>query len=85
MFEQQQHRVDRIKTHESGATEWKCDECGRHFVMQFEPYKRIILAKGNEEVSHCGGMLSGMTIGVPNAGIGEPGGDKDDSNDPQLH
>jgi hypothetical protein len=53
-----QHHMRKVKTHPGGALEWKCDECGRHFVVQDQPFKRIILAKGDERVLHSGGALA---------------------------
>ncbi|MBI5302187.1 MAG: hypothetical protein HY868_08625 [Chloroflexi bacterium] len=47
----------RLETrHATGAEEWLCDTCGRRFVLQLPPaYKKIVLVRGDENVSHTGG------------------------------
>ncbi len=52
------HRMTQIRVHESGATEWLCENCGRHFVMQAEPFKRIVLTAGDASAAHVGGLMS---------------------------
>ncbi|BCX05727.1 MAG: hypothetical protein KatS3mg053_3665 [Candidatus Roseilinea sp.] len=58
-----EHVMTLVKTYPSGADEWICPQCGRHFVMQWPPhYKRIILQAGDEHVYHSaskGGLLLG--------------------------
>lgn len=47
------HAMVLVRTHESGAEEWHCPECGRRFIMQWPPhYKRIILEAGDEMAMH---------------------------------
>ena len=49
----QQHEMFLDKTYPSGAEEWYCPTCGRHFVMQWPPkYKRIVLNGGDEYAAH---------------------------------
>lgn len=60
------HHVMRlVRKHESGAQEWICDECDRHFAMQTNPFKRIIFEPGNDLVAHMGGALgAGISVNV---------------------
>jgi hypothetical protein len=39
----------------SGAQEWSCPMCGRHFIVQWLPdYQRLILAEGDGNAAHVG-------------------------------
>lgn len=62
---QHQHAMRLVRNHESGAQEWVCDECDRHFAMQVNPFKRIIFRPGNDLVAHTGGAMgAGMSVDV---------------------
>ena len=53
--QQQKHDMVLEKVYESGAEEWHCDQCGRKFIMQWEPaYRKIVLEVGNEHALHSG-------------------------------
>lgn len=47
------HSLMKVAVHESGAEEWRCAECGQHFVMQWKPeYQRVFLCAGDESAIH---------------------------------
>lgn len=92
-----QHQMVMKNSFPSGAQEWYCPTCGRHFIIQWPPnYKRIILDEGDKQAGHAGGT-DGLTMGpmditqmdktAGQAGNqdtpGEPGGNKD-LDDPYL-
>ena len=53
MTSQQNHEMQLVATHSSGAEEWLCPECGRRFVAQWEPnFRRVILEPGDEMMAH---------------------------------
>jgi hypothetical protein len=53
----EKHEMRLEKTHNSGAEEWYCPECGRRFLMQWPPtYKKIVLEVGDEHALHQGGV-----------------------------
>jgi hypothetical protein len=55
-MEQSQHQMVLVQSHESGADEWLCPECGRRFLLQYPPnYKMLVLVRGDEYASHSGG------------------------------
>ncbi len=60
------HSMNLVRTHESGAEEWHCPECGRRFIMQWPPhYKRIVLEAGDEMAMHSaskGGLQMNAAI-----------------------
>ncbi len=53
---QEQHQMELVETHDTGAEEWHCPQCQRRFVVQWPPqYKKIILEAGDEYAIHGGG------------------------------
>lgn len=48
------HHMTLFVTHPTGAQEWTCS-CGRHLVIQYMPYKMIVLAEGDTAAMHSGG------------------------------
>ncbi len=92
-----QHQMVVKNTFPSGAQEWYCPTCGRHFIIQWPPnYKRIILDEGDEQAAHAGGT-DGLVMGPPdilpaeperdpmlNNGSKEEPGDSSDLDDPYL-
>lgn len=56
MTQQATHQMQLRRTHASGAEEWRCTECERHFVVQWPPhYKKIVLVAGDADAIHTGG------------------------------
>lgn len=51
------HRMHKSGTYPTGAELWVCNICGRQQVMQWEPFKKIVLDRGNDKVQHVGGNL----------------------------
>jgi hypothetical protein len=50
-----QHEMVHQGTDPSGAEEWLCQECGRHFVIRWPPdYERLVLDPGDEDAAHHG-------------------------------
>ncbi|MCP4423261.1 MAG: hypothetical protein GY803_02085 [Chloroflexi bacterium] len=64
MFYTEQHTMQLDKTHSSGAEEWHCPACSRRFVLQWAPYKKVVLEKGDEYAAHSGGK-GGLQMGTP--------------------
>jgi hypothetical protein len=53
-----QHQMVVMNTYPTGAQEWFCPTCGRHYILQWPPnYKRIILEEGDNEAVHAGGTV----------------------------
>ncbi len=51
-----QHQMIVVNSYTTGAQEWYCPSCGRHFILQWPPnYKRIILEEGDKQAAHAGG------------------------------
>ena len=47
------HRLVKVAVHQSGAEEWRCGDCGQHFVMQWKPdYQRVFLCAGDVSAIH---------------------------------
>lgn len=47
------HVMTLVSTAPDGVEEWHCPSCGRRFLMEWPPhYHRVILAAGDETVSH---------------------------------
>ncbi len=52
----EQHQMVILNTYSTGAQEWYCPTCGRHYILQWPPnFKRIILEEGNAQIVHAGG------------------------------
>lgn len=47
------HRMELIKEHE-GTEEWLCPECGRRLLIEWNPFKRVVVEVGDENASHSG-------------------------------
>jgi hypothetical protein len=59
---QEQHQMQLVETHDTGAEEWHCPQCERRFVVQWPPqYKKIILEAGDEYAAHSG-VKGGITM-----------------------
>jgi hypothetical protein len=51
----QRHEMTHKGIDPSGAEEWLCQECGRHFVIRWPPnYDRLVLHPGDESAAHFG-------------------------------
>ena len=46
------HSMSLVQTYSSGAEEWRCPTCDRRFILQWEPFKRIILEQGDALATH---------------------------------
>ncbi len=69
MFEaqhqQEQHEMQLVATHPTGADEWHCPTCGRRFLMQWPPnYEKVVLESGDEYAIHTGGK-GGLRLQPP--------------------
>jgi hypothetical protein len=63
MFDTTTHEMELLSTDETGADEWYCRICGRHFRMRWPPeYARVVLVAGDEEATHVGGK-GGLHMG----------------------
>lgn len=59
-----QHEMELLEKYDDGWEEWICPECGRHFFAKWNPFKRDIIEKGNEEVTHSGSYSANYGISV---------------------
>jgi hypothetical protein len=49
------HQIVHQGTDASGAEEWRCPACGRHFIVRWPPdYQRLVLAEGDPDATHVG-------------------------------
>ena len=69
------HEMVHQGTDASGMEEWRCPECGRHFVVRWPPdFERLVLAEGDGDAVHVGAKgetgLTGVQV-TPAAGDAE--------------
>ncbi len=69
------HEMVHQGTDASGMEEWRCPECGRHFVVRWPPdFERLVLAEGDGDAVHVGAKgepgLTGIQL-TPAAGEAE--------------
>lgn len=51
----EQHVMEHRGTLPSGAQEWACPTCGRHFIVSWPPnYQQIVLEEGDANAVHVG-------------------------------
>jgi hypothetical protein len=51
----ERHEMVRKGVDPSGAEEWLCRECGRHFIVRWPPsFERVVLHPGDESATHVG-------------------------------
>ena len=62
MNEGQRHEMVLETTDVSGVEEWYCPTCGRRMTITWEPWKKIILEKGDIYATH-GGSKGILKIG----------------------
>ncbi len=49
----QNHEILVAKRYPTGAEEWYCPTCGRHFIVQWTPsYQGMVLNAGDEKAVH---------------------------------
>lgn len=48
------HSMELEEVHETGAETWACPVCQRRFVLQWRPYKKIVLSEGDILATHQG-------------------------------
>ena len=76
------HEMVHQGTDASGAQEWRCPECGRHFVIRWPPdYDRLVLREGDGNATHFGrkGEVSLLRIQVAPVPDAPSGASDDDS------
>lgn len=54
----EKHKMEMTKKYKSGATEWRCNKCSRHLIMQTTPFKSITLSQGDFKALHYGGQIN---------------------------
>ncbi len=65
MYQSQHHEMRLEKTYASSAEEWFCPDCGRRFLMYWEPeYSKLVLHPGDVHVPHSGSK-GGVRISPP--------------------
>jgi hypothetical protein len=47
------HTMTLIERHE-GTEEWYCPICGRHTLLEFHSWRRVVLEAGDTTVAHTG-------------------------------
>ena len=78
------HALELVQNYPTGAQEWRCPTCDRHFVMRTEPvFKRIILNEGDPTASHSGSR-NGVHIGLPSAPATDGASPDADGMSPEL-
>lgn len=55
MEQQDKHTFDYNGTWSGGEDEYYCPTCGRHILLQMNPYKKTVLAVGDDYAIHSGG------------------------------
>lgn len=72
MQQSKQHAMLLEKTHPSGAEEWFCPECGRRFILHFQPeFEQLnvqVLEAGDEYANHSGSR-GGLRISNTEASV----------------
>lgn len=59
------HVLKLVEKKKSGYSEYLCPECGRHLLMCFDPYDKIVLKVGNEGEVHTGSQgILGVNLRV---------------------
>ena len=68
------HEMVHQGTDASGMEEWRCPECGRHFVVRWPPdFERLVLAEGDGDAVHVGAKGEPRLTGIQVApAAGEP-------------
>ena len=69
-YEPEDHEMELVATHPTGAEEWYCSTCGRRFLIQWPPnYENVILEAGDVYASHIGvkGGDLGLHLQAPKA------------------
>jgi len=59
------HQMTLRRKYPTGAQEWVCPECDRRFLLQPEPYKKIVMVAGDEFAMHSGNkskVVNGASI-----------------------
>jgi hypothetical protein len=62
----EQHVMQLEKTFQSGSEEWYCPICERRFLLQWDPFKKVVLEQGDEYAIHSGGK-GGLQLHSTNA------------------
>jgi hypothetical protein len=64
----EQHEMVHRGTDRSGAQEWFCPSCGRHFIVRWLPsYERMVLAEGDGNAAHTGSNGDVRVLGARTA------------------
>ena len=61
---QEQHQMELVETHDTGAEEWHCPQCQCRFVMQWAPYKKVVLEEGDNYALHSA-KKGDIQLGTP--------------------
>lgn len=62
-YQPEDHQMELVTTHPTGAEEWYCPTCGRRFLLQWPPnYEKVILEAGDEYAVHNG--VKGGDLGL---------------------
>ena len=49
------HEMVHEGTDATGMEEWRCPECGRHFIVRWPPdWERLVLVEGDPDATHVG-------------------------------
>ena len=61
---QEKHMMKLLKIYPTGVEEWLCPTCGHKMVLQWEPYKRLVLVLGDNDAIHACGKGMSMDVVV---------------------
>ena len=57
------HEMVHQGTDAAGMEEWRCPECGRHFLVRWPPaWERLVLVEGDPDAAHVGSK-GAVTLG----------------------
>jgi len=60
MIKHEQHVMQRVTAHDTGAEEWLCSSCGRRLLIDSQPvFNRAVVDAGDEYATHSGGSGGG--------------------------
>jgi hypothetical protein len=58
----QQHEMVLEKTYPTGAEEWNCPTCGRRMIINWQPWKKVVVEPGDIHAAHSGSK-GGLKLG----------------------
>lgn len=63
----EKHMMDLVQEHE-GTEEWHCPTCGRMLLIEWSPWRKVVLQEGDPIAAH-NGSKGGLTLGQVDVGV----------------